>query len=181
MMRKVAIGLAVLALVAGANASAQSAERLVAPALPGFVVGYSAANAVNSIREEIPIGQSLQRWTRMVTTQWFADLATKVTPAQYAQNVIAPLPRACPRASVSPIENITVSGRQAVRFQVDCPKNSGGTSETFMFLAIAGQRDMHVKQVAFSSLSPPATREWARRLLAATVFCTIGDRTPACL
>jgi hypothetical protein len=44
-MRIVALGLTGLLLAAASAASAQSAEHLAAPALPGFVVGYSAGNA----------------------------------------------------------------------------------------------------------------------------------------
>lgn len=163
-----------------AQAGAQAGERLASPALPGFVVGYSAANAQQSIREEVPHGESVERWTRMVTTQLFAGLAARTTPAQYGRNVIAPLPRACPGAKVSPMEDVTVSGRPAVRFQVDCPRNGGGQPETFILLAIAGARDMHVKQVAMRGVTNAQVLGWARGFLAATVLCQPRDRQPGC-
>ena len=142
MMRKITItGITGLLLFAGpASTNAQSAERLVSPGLPGFVTGYSAANAVNSMVEEIPRGETVEAWTRMVTTQRFVGLAARTTPAQYAQNVVAPLPRACPGATVSPITSLAISGRPAVRFQVDCPHSAGGRPESFILLAVAGRR-----------------------------------------
>lgn len=169
-----------VALTLASPLLAQASERLVTPPLRGFVVGYSAANAQQSIREEVPQGETVQRWTRMVTTQRYAGLAARATPAQYAQNVVAPLPRACPGAKVSPMENLAVSGRPAVRFQVDCPRNAGGQPETFILLAIAGQRDMHVKQVAFRGATTPQGLDWARDVFAATVLCRPGSQESAC-
>ena len=179
-MRKVALGLAGLMLVASSAASAQSIEHLAAPALPGFVVGYSAGNAQQSIREEIPRGETVEAWTRMVTTQRFMGLAQRTTPAAYAQSVLAPLPRACPGAAISPVANLTVSGRPAVRFQVDCPHSAGGRPETFILLAVAGRSDMHVKQAAWRGGSTPATLSWGRQFIGGTVLCAAGDRAPAC-
>ena len=156
-MRIAAIRMTVLLLLTGAAAAAQSAERLVAPALPGFVVGYSAGNAQQSIREEIPRGETVEAWTRMVTTQRFTGLAQRTTPVAYAQSVLAPLPRACPGAAISPVTQLTVAGRPAVRFQVDCPHSAGGRPESFILLAIAGRSDMHVKQTAWRGGTTPAT------------------------
>lgn len=170
--------LATLALAATTPVLAQSGtERLTSPALRGFVVGYQAANAQQSIREEVPSGETVQRWTRMVTTQWFGGLAARATPAQYAQNILAALPRQCPGAKVSPLASLTVSGRPAVRFQVDCPVGGG---ETFILLAIAGQRDMHVKQVAWRGPTTPAGLQWGQTFLAGTVLCSTGSREAAC-
>lgn len=170
--------LAGAALALGAPAMAQSAgERLAAPPLPGFVVGYSAGNAQQSIREEIPRGETVQRWTRMVTTQWFAGLAARATPAQYARTMLSKLPQQCPGARVSPVDSLTVSGRPAARFQVDCPIGGG---ETFILLAVAGQRDMHVKQVAWRGPTTSAGLQWGRGFLAGTVLCNTGSREAAC-
>jgi hypothetical protein len=179
-MRKVTIGLTSLVLVAGAAASAQSVEHLAAPALPGFVVGYSAGNAQQSIREEIPRGETVEAWTRMVTTQRFTGLAQRTTPAAYVQSVLAPLPRACPGAAISPVTNLSIAGRPAVRFQVDCPHSAGGRPESFILLAIAGRSDMHVKQAAWRGGTTPATLNWGRQFIAGTMLCMAGDRTPAC-
>jgi hypothetical protein len=171
---------AVLALILASPLFAQATERLASPALNGFVVGYSAANTQQSIREEVPRGETVEAWTRMVTTQRFVGLAARATPAQYAQNVIAPLPRACPGARVSPIENLTVTGRPAVRLQVDCPRNGGGQPEMFILLAIGGLRDMHVKQVAFRGALTAANMQWAQGYLAATALCGPGNKEAVC-
>ncbi len=170
--------LGALAVIGAMPVLAQAGgERLAAPALPGFVVGYQRGNAEQSIREEVPRGETVERWSRMVTTQWFAGLAARATPAQYAQTMLSNLPRQCPGARVSPLTNLAVSGRPAVRFQVDCPAGGG---ETFILLAIAGQRDMHVKQVAWRGGTTPAGLQWGRGFLAATVLCRPGGRETVC-
>lgn len=180
-MRKITLSLLVPLLAASA-AMAQGAatERLVTPAQPGFVVGYNAANAQQSITEEIPRGEKVEAWTRMVTTQRFGGLARRASVTQYANNVMAAVPRSCPGARVSPLATLQVSGREAVRFRLDCPRGGGGGPESFIMLAIAGPADIHVKQAAWRGATTPATLAWAQQVLAATTFCGAADRTPAC-
>ena len=174
--------MAIVALLAATGAAAQAAgERLVSPALSGFVVGYNAANAAQSIREEVPRGETVEAWSRMVTTQRFAGLARRATPEAYAGNILAGLRQACPTARVSPLARLPVSGRPAVRFQADCPHSAGGRPETFILLAVAGPSgDMHVKQVAWRGGTTPQGLAWGRGFLAGTTLCAAGDRTPAC-
>jgi hypothetical protein len=176
---RVATGLA--ALLSASAALAQPAdERLAAPALPGFTVGYQAANAAQSIREEVPRGETVERWTRMVTTQRFTGLAARTTPGAYARTIADSVPRACPGAAISPVSGLMVSGRPSVRFQVDCPRNQNGQAETFILLAIAAQSDMHVKQVAFRGAKSAADLGWARNYLDRTVLCRPRDAQAAC-
>lgn len=174
--------MAVVAMVPLASAAAQPAqEHLAAPALPGFVVGYTAANAQQSIREEIPRGETVEAWSRMVTTQRFTGVARQATPEAYANNTLAALPGACPGARLSPVTSLRVSGRPAARFQVDCPRSAGGRPESFILLAVAGPSgDMHVKQAAWRGGTTPQTLAWSRNLLAGVTFCAADDRTPAC-
>ena len=60
-MRRIATIVSALMLAAPAIAAAPiGGERLAAPALPGFVTGYSAGNAVQTIREEVPRGETVE-------------------------------------------------------------------------------------------------------------------------
>jgi hypothetical protein len=171
--------LPLLAPVATAQPAAQ--ERLVAPALPGFVVGYTAANAQQSIREEIPRGETVEAWSRMITTQRFVGTARAATPEVYARNTMAGIPRACPGARVSPVTGLRISGRAAAQFQVDCPRSVGGRPETFILLCIAGRSgDMQVKQVGWRVGTTPEGLGWGRNFLAGVALCGATDRTPAC-
>lgn len=180
-MRRMTIGLTMMAAAAGAAAmAAPAAERLASPPLPQFVVGYQAGNAEQSIREEVPRGETVQAWSRMVTTQRFTGLAARATPAQYAGNILAALPRSCPSAQRPPVASLTVSGRPAVRFEVDCPAAPGRQREMFILLAIAGRSDMHVKQVAFRGNPTPQNLAWGRGFLSSTVLCQPGVRQAGC-
>jgi len=172
-MRFLLIGLAVV--LAPAVQAAEDDPRLVTQALPGFVVGYEVANAQQSIREEIPRGETVQSWTRMVTTQRFFGLADIASTEEYLGNVIAGLPRGCPGAVISPITPATVSKRKTARVRVDCPRNPAtGKPETFLMLAVPIGRDIHVKQAAFRRVPSAADIAWAEALLAATRVCEAG-------
>lgn len=170
----------VIVPLASAGAQPRS-ERLAAPALPDFIVGHTAANDRGTIREEIPRGETVQAWSRMVTTQRFFGLARQVPPAAYARNTLAGLPRACPGATISPVASLSLAGRPAARFQVDCPRSTGGRPETFILLAVSGPSgDMHVKQVAWRGGTTPQHLAWGRGFLAGVTLCTAADRTPQC-
>ena len=180
-MRKLSKRLAATVATGGLLVAAPlAAEGLAGGSLRGFVVGYNASNAQQAIVEQVPEGETVQRWTRMVTTQRFTGLAQRTTPAAYARTILNALPGSCPGAKASPVANRTVSGRPAVQFQVDCPRSAGGAPETFILLAIAGQSNMYVKQVAFRGRIVPADLAWGRSFLSSIVFCTDRDRQPAC-
>jgi hypothetical protein len=169
MIRTALAALAFLPAAAAAAPPTDAAERLVAPPLPGFVEGFARANAQQSIREEIPKGETVEAWTRMVTTQRFVGLAERASPLEYAGNILGNVPRSCPGAHATTPVTLTVSGRPAVQFQVDCPHSDGGRPETFILLAVAGASDMHVKQVAWRGV-PPAPA-WGRAFLAKVMLC----------
>lgn len=179
-MRHFISAIALLALASAQTAAAAESERLVSPPLTGFVLGYSAANDAQSIREEVPRGETVERWTRMVTTQRFGGLAARSTPAAYAQTIAEQTPHACPGAKVSPVTSLTVSSRAAARLQVDCPRSEGGVPESFLLLAVAGQSDMYVRQVAFRGAKSAADLAWAERYLGATVLCRPRDMQVSC-
>jgi hypothetical protein len=173
-----------LLLAASISSAAVSApadeERMAAPALPGFVVAHNAGNARQTITEQVPQGQTIERWTKMVTTQRFAGLAGRTTPAAYARTILDSLPRACPGAKASSVAGAPVSGRPAARFQVDCPRSTGGQPETFILLAVAGTSTMYVKQVAFRGQVGPAELAWSRSFLNGVAICSPRDRQPVC-
>jgi hypothetical protein len=173
--------IAMLTVAAGASAAAPATdERMAAPALTGFAVGYNAANAEQAITEQVPVRETVDRWTRMVTTQRFNGLAARTTPAAYARTILDQLPRSCPGAKASPVVNLPVSGRPAARFQVDCSHSTGGLPETFMLLAIAGKSTMYVKQVAFRGRFGATDLAWGRGFLDGIALCSPRDRQPAC-
>ena len=161
--------LASSALLLLAGTAAQAQERLHSPDLPGYVAAYDAANATQSILEEVPAGQSITAWTAMVTTQRFA--MDQVSLDVFADAFLGGLLQSCPRASHSQPERFSHFGVPAMIFTAACPNSPAtGRSEEMTVLALAGQGALHVKQVAFRAGYAGDTG-WADGFLRATRLC----------
>ena len=175
--------LALLAASAGLllGASPAAAERLASPGLPGFVVGHEAANDQQSIREEVPAGETVDDWTRMVTTQRFGGAASRLTPTGFLEVITRNLMAACPGAQTSRVLTGTRGGHPSAQIRAFCPLLAQtGKPEAFIMLAIAGDSDLHVKQVAFRRVPSDDDIEWGEALLAAVAFCETGQDDNAC-
>jgi len=147
-----------LALVA-----ALAVESLASPPLPGFVTGYEFAKDGSSIVEQVPNGETVQKWTRMVTTQRFAGVAGRTDANGFLQLMLDGLERACPGATVA-YRRVAAGSAQ---MRVDCPLNPATRlPETFFARAIPGAGDMHVAQVAFRRIPDADEAAWAEKYLA---------------
>jgi hypothetical protein len=169
---------AVLALAAAPVLAQQNGlpEGLGSPALAGFIVGNRASNENQFILEEIPEGETVHSWTRMVSTQRYRDLALKASPYQMLQSIAASTPKSCPGAIVTAPASLKIGGRDAARMRVECPLNpQSGTPETFLMLVVAGQRDMMLKQVAFRGRTSGEDIAWATGFLGSVTVCTSPD------
>ncbi|MFC3099665.1 hypothetical protein [Altererythrobacter lauratis] len=164
--------LAVLLALIALPASAAAQERLVSPAIAGFELGHEAANATQSIREEVPAGESVQNWSAIITTQRFVIANPPVE--RFLEGFRQSLRQACPAARMTPVESASGHGGPASIFSADCPQSPvTGGRETMTVLAIAGRDALHVKQVAFRD-SYRGDRGWADGFLRATRLCA-GD------
>jgi hypothetical protein len=144
-------------------AALMAIELLTRPPVPGFVVGYQVERNGNLIIEQVPSGENVDKWTRMVTTQRFAGVARRTDGNGFLQNMLNGLQRGCPGAKVT---YRRPSGK-AAQMRVDCPLNPGtGLPETFFAKAIPGASDMHVAQVAFRRVPNARDVAWAERYLA---------------
>ena len=115
-------GLALLAVAHGASAQTLRQERLVSPRLEDWTIGYYRSNEQQSIREEVPRGQTVEDWKRMVTTQRFSSTGRPRTPAAYARQKLAEVTAACPGSRASRISTVSVSGRPAARVSRRLPR-----------------------------------------------------------
>ncbi|WP_157083179.1 hypothetical protein [Novosphingobium lentum] len=154
---------------------------LAAPRLGDFQIGFTEGNERGSITEEIPRGESVEHWTRMITTQRFTGLARHATAMEYLAVVARDLPGSCPRAQMTVAEALTVSGRPAARLRADCPQNPQSRQpETFFILAVQGPDDMHVKQVAFARVPDADDVRWAGNVLGGISYCAPLSQAPEC-
>lgn len=96
--------------------AAVAMEALMRPEPPGFVVGYNLARDGNSIVEQVPAGETVEKWTRMVTTQRFAGVARRTDGNGFLQLMIDRLQQACPGAKIA---YRRASGK-AAQMRIDC-------------------------------------------------------------
>jgi hypothetical protein len=142
--------------------AALALEALARPPVSGFVTGYEAAKGGSYMLEQVPAGETVDRWTRMITTQRFAKVARATDANGFLQRMIDNLQGACPGARVS---YRRVAGKTA-QMRVDCPLNpSTGLPETFFAKALPGSSDMHVAQVAFRRHPRASDIAWAEKYL----------------
>jgi hypothetical protein len=178
-MRLVIAVSALLTIAAGPPAPA--GERVALAPLPGFTLAFREEGDGNLIEERIPLGETVQRWTRMVTIQRFAGVVQRADAATYLGIIRNNLPRSCPGGTTSAISALIVSGHRAARLRADCPRNpQTGLPETFEIVAIEGASDIHVAQVAFRRVPSAADLAWSDRQLAGVALCTGSSREPAC-
>ena len=175
------LGLALLAWSSSLMAQATVGERLEGALLPGYVVGFKAGDRERSIREEVPQGETVQRWSRMITTQRFAGIAARIGAADFARLMTRGVIGSCPGATSSAPAELTVSGRPAAQLRVDCPQvPATGKPETFVLLVVLGEQDLLARQVAFRSVPNEDDLQWADAVLSGSVVCKTGDIDPPC-
>jgi hypothetical protein len=165
--------LAALGLIA-----AGSGERIVAPMPAGFVVGYSAAQGAASIEERVPKGETVERWTRMITVQRFGG--APVSARGLLDNIAGSLGKGCPGGTTSAIVEATVDGRRYASMRADCPRNPGtGKPETFFSRTVTGADALYSVQYAFRSVPTGAQVAEAEAYLAAVRLCPGAGRACA--
>ena len=179
-MRAFTCGL-VSAFLASSLSAAAPSEWSGRTAAAGFVIGFEKANADQSILERIPKGESVQQWTRMLTSQRFNGRARDPGPEQLLVNIRGLLAHSCPGATTSPIVAMTVSGRPAARMRADCPLNGQtGLPETFFIIAFAGISDLFAEQVAFRHVPSDADVMFAMKDLQQVRWCRAGSAEKIC-
>lgn len=173
---------AALACGFASAAFAQGTEWLAQAPLPDLVVAHRQEQAGSMIEERIPPGETVNDWTRMVTTQRFAGLVSRgVTLDSFVASFVTGLDRGCPGARSSEPRHFETGGRPAVSFRIDCPLNPAtGKPETFLLLAIAGREDLHVVQVAYRHVPDADENQAAERHLASIRLCSASSPDPAC-
>ncbi|WP_338503313.1 hypothetical protein V6R86_07415 [Sphingomonas kaistensis] len=132
------------------------------PALPGFIVGYKAELGGGSLLEEVPTGETVQKWTRMVTTQKFENIAYRLSPDRMMGSLATNYMTTCVGGTATEV------GRDGdfSTVRADCPKNpQTGLPETMLARAIADEGTLHVFQVAWRRVPTAADLAWGEAYL----------------
>ncbi len=170
-----------LACAASPAAAQLSGERIVQPPLAGFVTGFEKQGNGSAIVEQVPSGETVHRWTRMVTVQRFAGLNGRPSARGLLENMARGLSGGCPGGKAGAIASVSVDGRPAAQFRADCPRNPAtGLPETFIARSIAGKDALHVVQVAFRRAPSAADVSWAQAHLAGAMLCMAADQRAVC-
>lgn len=175
------LGLILAGLLSAAAPAAAPAEWLSKPEVAGFVVGYEASNAEQSILELVPQGETVQNWSAMITDQRLGGLAKRATPRQFAELMANGMAKGCPGGKVTRIIDLKIDQRPAAQLYAECPLNpDSGKPEAFIGLLVAGEDDLHSRQVAWRKLPTLAEVNWAEEILAGTRLCTAGSKAKGC-
>lgn len=141
---------------------------------PGFEPAYARDGGSQYIQEYVLEGETVEKWSQMVTLTGAKDLAPnpKVTPQRFVQHIAAGFQRACPSTfAAQGIGTVKISGHEAFIAIVGCGAVSGSKarSEIAVILAIKGSADYYTIQWAERAQptgQPPAldARKWLARL-----------------
>ncbi|HST37289.1 MAG TPA: hypothetical protein VLK25_11750 [Allosphingosinicella sp.] len=180
-MPKALPALLLAGLIATAAGAAPPAEWVGQAALPGLVIGHRLSNGQSMIVERVPPGETVERWTRMVTNQRFAGQLAGGTLDRWLPNYLGGIEQGCPGFRPGASTRLRIEGRPALDIRVDCPRNPAtGQPETFFLRAIASGATLHLAQVAFRHVPSAEETRWAQTHLASVTLCTRASRSPAC-
>jgi hypothetical protein len=172
-------------------------HQLVAFSLPPEFMSQKATYERNSgsfyIREHVPEGETVDKWSRMITLTGARDLASNpnATPQAMLERMVAGFRRHCPDTFSAVVPGAqTVDGFQAFEVIAGCGHIGSGSdvySEAAIMLAIKGSADYYTLQWAErgrDSPHPPTldATYWTRQLarLSPIRLCPIvpGESAP---
>jgi hypothetical protein len=151
-------------------------HQLVLFSLPaGFKAAFEKTNGSFYIREHIPEGESVDKWTRMITLTAAKDLASNpdATPQALLGRMAAGFRTHCPDTFTSAVLGPqTVDGHAGFEMIASCghvPAGGGAYSETAIMLAIKGSSDYYTLQWAERGPDSPRplnldNNYWTRQL-----------------
>jgi len=166
--------------------------QLVAFSLPSnFVVAFEDAKAVNYSREAVPKGESVQKWSEMVTLTGAkgAASAPNASAEKFAGSIASGFQRACPDSFAAKGSPMRIAGFEAFMAVIGCGRVGNAAearSETALIVAIKGTADLYTLQWAERG-APTAkpdieSAKWQERMnrLAPIKLCAIvpGEKPP---
>jgi hypothetical protein len=154
---------------------------------PGFKPAFAKDSGPNYVQEYVLEGESVEKWTQMVTLTGAKGLAANqaATPQRVVESIASGFQRACPSSfAVLPFGTLKVSGHDAFVALFGCGSVTIGParSEVAMVLAVKGAADYYTVQwaerAAPSSQRPTLDGEkWIGRLKVLNPI-KVCDRVP---
>jgi hypothetical protein len=135
-------------LLAGPASGQMQNENLLVAVPDGYKIDFRDRNKEMLINEMVPVGETVNDWTEMVTVQIFYDL--KVTPESFQAQGREFWENSCPGSHYQPIANTVENGYPVLVWLQACPRNKQtGKPEHTWFKAIRGNDSFYVVQKAF--------------------------------
>jgi cell fate (sporulation/competence/biofilm development) regulator YmcA (YheA/YmcA/DUF963 family) len=133
-------------------------ENLLVSPPKNFEVAHDSRSGNNSITEFVPAGETVEKWTQMLTVQVFRQSQSDATA--FLQFVGKKFSDACPGTTLvgRGIETGRVNGYVVSMLFLKCPKNpETGKPESTVFRAIRGRDALYSFQQAWRAV--PADQE----------------------
>lgn len=148
-------------------------------------------NGAFYMREQVPVGETIDRWTRMISLTATRDLGANpnATPQAMLARMTAGFQRHCPDSFSSAAPGAqTIDGHEAYEVIASCGRVTAGNdtfSESAIMLAIRGSTDLYTLQWTergAQSAHPPTidTGYWTRQLarLQPIKLCALAAGAP---
>ena len=162
MHRAVCLVLSSLALsLAAPSAHALENEVLLTIVPKGYKIGYEKKAGGQIMTEMVPEGETVEKWTEMVTVQIFLNMRD-VTPAQYRARIEKLWAGACAGSVFSNVKDGVENGYPTLTWFQKCPRNTQtGKPELTWMKALQGRDSFYLVQKAYKfEPSAEQRKEW---------------------
>jgi hypothetical protein len=116
----------------------------------GFVPAFEDSKPGGYIQESVLRGETVERWTQMLTLSGARDLAVnaQMTPSRFAGSVATGFKNACPQSYAAlGLGDLRVGNYDAFAAVIGCGIAPGGArSEVALLLVVKGERDYYTLQ-----------------------------------
>lgn len=141
---------ALLGLTSGKASAKLDGENLLQPLPSGFKIASDQAEGHASLTEMVPVDESVDQWTRMVTTQIYRGLSDASFFARYKDQMKERWSKACDVAGTKPFSDGNENGYAThIWLQVCSFKDKQKKPEITLFKFIQGRDAAYVVQMAF--------------------------------
>ena len=139
-----------LGLASGTASAKLEGENLLQPLPAGFKIATEQAEGHASLTEMVPTDETVDQWTRMVTTQVYRGLNDASVFARYKEQMKERWSKACDVADTKPFSDSSENGYAThVWLQVCAYKDTQKKPEVTVFKFIQGRDATYVVQIAF--------------------------------
>lgn len=143
------LGLWAMAACPSSVVAALQNENLLTPLPSGFKVGFATENSRVTMHEFVPVGETVDDWSRMVTAQIFLGL-NNVDPDRFANRLAARWKSGCAGGEAQKIRSGIENGYNFSLWIFTCPLNPGTKKPENMWLkAISGADSLYSVQYAY--------------------------------